>query len=121
MDDLVGLVLVTVVSSLSTHVKATSIIRPIFVSIAFLVAYIIGSKLLKRVVRQVSSQKWKFWVGRYSFAVAGLVLLGTTAGAGYAGTSILFAGYLTGVSANYVFPHHAVASYELSLLSLDTS
>jgi Kef-type K+ transport system membrane component KefB len=112
MDDVVGLVMVTVVSSLSTHVTATAIIRPILVSLGFLIGYMIATKLLKLFIRRVSNEKLNKLFETCSFGISGVVLLGSVAGAGYAGTSILFVGYLTGISANYLFPRHAIASYE---------
>jgi hypothetical protein len=72
----------------------------------------IATKLLQLLIRRVSNKKLNRLFEMYSFGISGVVLLGAVAGAGYAGTSILFVGYLTGMSANYLFPHHAIASYE---------
>ncbi|KAK5717113.1 hypothetical protein LTR15_009002 [Elasticomyces elasticus] len=109
MDDVVGLVMVQIISSLgeaASSFSATTVIRPVFVSIAFAVVVPAACKLLVLPVT-----KWCYAQGLPSAKPAGLAYLATrqarfvahtlfliamVAGSTYAGTSNLFAAYLTG-------------------------
>ena len=106
MDDVVGLVMVQIISNLSpgdTKFGATTVIRPIFVSLAFATIvpllcrfivlpgsrYLESSKVLK-VCKHVLHRRptpLLFHTG---------ILLALVTGASYAGTSNLFAAYLAG-------------------------
>lgn len=103
MDDVVGLIMVSVVSSLTKTVDARTVGRPIGVSFAFLFAFSIAMRYCRRLLRHFSNPIRKLHFEELSFVVSGLALLGLVAAAGYAGTSILFVGYLTGISATYLF------------------
>jgi Kef-type K+ transport system membrane component KefB len=106
LDDVVGLVMVKIISdlglSLNNTVDAGTIARPIGVSIAALVIILLGSILLKR----LHVDKVKVPIEGSGFIFTGLAILGLSAAAGYAGTSILFVIYLAGASASYVFEKH---------------
>ena len=112
MDDVVGLIMVSVVSYLTKNVNAQTVGRPIGVSFAFLFASIIAMKALPTLLEHKLFTRWKPHVERFSFVVTGLALLGLVAAAGYAGTSILFVGYLTGISATRIFKKPALDCYE---------
>ena len=103
MDDVVGLIMVSVVSSLTKTVDARIVGRPIGVSFAFLLASYIVMKYFSPLLRHFSNASKKLHFQGLSFVVSGLTLFGLVAAAGYAGTSILFVGYLTGISATYLF------------------
>jgi Kef-type K+ transport system membrane component KefB len=103
LDDVVGLVMVKIIStigvSLNQTVSAGTIIRPIGVSVGALVAIVLISMFLKR----VQLQRLKVPLKAAGFLATGLVILGLSAAAGYAGTSIVFVIYLAGASANYLY------------------
>ena len=48
--------------------------------------------------------------------LTGIVLMGLIAAAGYAGTSVLFVGYLAGVSAAYLFQSEALQCYTVYVI-----
>jgi len=115
IDDVIGLVLVRVISQLGGQIDAGTIIRPIGVSIAFLVVSVLLSKLVKFGLAKVELGKWEKqerYANEIGFVVTGVGILGVGAAAGYAGTSILFAAYLLGVSSSYLFPKSSLASYQ---------
>jgi Kef-type K+ transport system membrane component KefB len=123
MDDVVGLIMVSVVSSLTKTVDARTVGRPIGVSFAFLFASSVVMKSFRPLLKHFSNPIRKIHFQGLSFVVSGLALLGLVAAAGYAGTSILFVGYLTGISATYLFEvpvegvegafkNHALECYE---------
>ncbi|KAF2716947.1 Sodium/hydrogen exchanger [Polychaeton citri CBS 116435] len=110
MDDVVGLVMVQVISSLgqaSSKFSAVTIIRPVFVSIAFAVivpavcAWVIAP-VTKRLAGVSKSIQDGNTLHRYlgtkqaRFIMHTLFLIGMVAGSTYAGTSNLFAAYLAG-------------------------
>jgi Kef-type K+ transport system membrane component KefB len=103
MDDVVGLIMVSLISSLTETVDAKAIGRPIGVSFAFLFASSLVMSYIPRVLKRFSKLIKKIQFEGLGFVVSGLALLGLVAAAGYAGTSILFVGYLTGISASYLF------------------
>jgi Kef-type K+ transport system membrane component KefB len=118
IDDVIGLVLVRVISQLGGQIDAGTIARPIGVSIAFLVVTILLSRVLKLGLARFGQDKWDEWrfANESAFVGAGVGLLGIGAAAGYAGTSILFAAYLFGVTASYLFPKTSLNSYQSYLL-----
>lgn len=104
LDDVVGLVMVQIISNLGSGTSsftAVTVIRPVFVSIGFAVGlFILCAFCLKPILtKALSSDKWPELMGTMQFAFLAhtCVLVGIVAGATYAGTSSLFAAYLAGV------------------------
>jgi Kef-type K+ transport system membrane component KefB len=113
IDDVVGIVMVKVISSLSgTTIDVPTILRPIGVSIAFLVATLIASKVARFMLDRGLFGWYKVNVDGIGFVVTGVVILAMAAAAGYAGTSILFSAYLAGVAASYLARENALKYYE---------
>ncbi|KXT16765.1 hypothetical protein AC579_5485 [Pseudocercospora musae] len=108
MDDIVGLVMSGIISSLGTSADFSAVIvaRPVCVSIAFAVTVPLACVwLLKPLTRlsysTIGSRKcgWaQKWIATENAALLlhALVLTGLAAAASYAGTSNLFAAYLAG-------------------------
>ena len=111
IDDVVGLVMVTVVASIGGVVDAQTIARPIWVSVVLLVIVIATSMIAKRVVSCFPFKVHERWMGPVSFIATGTAIISITAGAGYAGTSVLFSAYLAGVSASYLSQGGALECY----------
>ncbi|PPJ61041.1 hypothetical protein CBER1_02016 [Cercospora berteroae] len=114
MDDVVGLVMVQIISSLgagSTFSEVT-VIRPVFVSIAFaLLIPMLCFFVAKPVLLNVRSFLGRPENGKYqevlcsqkaAFVYQTGVLLAMITGATYAGTSNLFAAYLAGASVTWL-------------------
>lgn len=114
MDDVVGLVMVQIISSLgagSTFSEVT-VIRPVFVSIAFaLLIPMLSFFVAKPVLLHARSFLAKSENDKYlkvlccqkaAFVYQTGVLLATITGATYAGTSNLFAAYLAGASVTWL-------------------
>lgn len=111
MDDVIGLVMVQIISNLgeqSTSFNAAVVVRPLLVSVAFAVA---APLLCAFVALPVTSwlnrrreEKPTGYVNRVldlqetAFVFHTLILVGYVAGASYAGTSNLFAAYIAGAS-----------------------
>ena len=116
LDDVVGLVMFKVISSLATSVSAQAVVRPIAVSVGFLLLALLATKPLKiYIIPQM--KRIPFIESKASgFVLTGVTIMGLIAAAGYAGTSVLFVGYLTGVSASYLFREGALECYEMSAL-----
>lgn len=114
MDDVVGLIMVQIVSSLgsSSDISAVTAIRPIFVSLAFAIlippiCLFIAKPLLKfarAFLGHPSRGKLKvlLYSEQASFVYQTLILLAMVTGATYAGTSSLFAAYLAGASVTWL-------------------
>ncbi|KAF7188079.1 High-affinity Na(+)/H(+) antiporter NhaS3 [Pseudocercospora fuligena] len=108
MDDIVGLVMSGIISSLGTSsdFSAVTVIRPVFVSIAFAIivplvcAWMLKplTRLLYNAIRSQKSERAHNWIATENAALVlhALVLSGLVAAASYAGTSNLFAAYLAG-------------------------
>jgi hypothetical protein len=111
LDDVAGLVMVQVISNLggsANSFSAVTIIRPVFVSVAFAVlvpafCWAVVKPITKHVFAKTTTAKkeqWRVsgWVCTPVSAVAAhtLVLLGLVTGSTYAGTSNLFAAYIAG-------------------------
>lgn len=105
LDDVVGLVMVQIISNLGgsgSSFDAITVIRPVFVSIGFaiglslLCAFFIGP-CLKKALRAKFEPPPFIWTMQFAFLYQTLVLVGIVASASYAGTSSLFAAYLAGV------------------------
>lgn len=105
LDDVVGLVMVQIISNLggsTSSFNAVTVIRPVFVSIGFALGlFFFCAFCLKPIL------KWTFTLNdnmpkfmgtlQFAFLAHTCVLIGIVAGATYAGTSSLFAAYLAGV------------------------
>ncbi|KAK4503588.1 hypothetical protein PRZ48_004503 [Zasmidium cellare] len=113
MDDIVGLVMSGIISSLgkSSDFSPVTVIRPVLVSVAFavilpLICVFLVKPLTKRGVRLVQSRKESKFYQLVSTEGAALtfhtlVLVALVTGASYAGTSVLFAAYLAGASSTW--------------------
>jgi len=114
MDDVVGLIMVQIISSLgagSTFTEIT-VIRPVFVSIAFavlipLICLYIAKPLILSAndyLRQSQNARYRaiFCSPKASFAYQTGVLLAMITGATYAGTSNLYAAYLAGAAVTWL-------------------
>lgn len=107
LDDVVGLVMVQVITNLGkggsaeSSFNAMTVVRPIFVSIGFAVGVVLVCKFVfKPLLNLFLSSKApipKFMkTFHFAFLAHTCVLVGLVAGATYAGTSSLFAAYLAG-------------------------
>jgi hypothetical protein len=112
MDDVVGLVMVQVISNLGgDDFSWVTVVRPVLVSIAFavvapLVCLYIARPLtfsLNRCRENHLSAGFDNFMRKSStaFAIHTLILLGLITGATYAGTSNLFAAYIAGASISW--------------------
>ena len=111
LDDVVGLVMFKIISSLATNVTAQAVVRPICVSVGFLVLALISARPLKYILHRLKSIPYADTEAS-KFVIMGVTIMGLVAAAGYAGTSVLFVGYLTGVSASYICRDGALECYE---------
>ncbi|KAJ8117056.1 hypothetical protein OPT61_g1652 [Boeremia exigua] len=112
MDDVVGLVMVQVISNLGgANFTATTVVRPVLVSIAFAVVVPVVSLLILK--------PCTLWLNGYreshpsaplnellrkpqtAFAFQTALLIALIAGASYAGTSNLFAAYVAGATVSW--------------------
>ncbi|KAK8038787.1 hypothetical protein PG993_007198 [Apiospora rasikravindrae] len=116
MDDVVGLVMVQIVSAGlgessggGTAIAPAIVARPVLVSVAFAVAVPLACRF---VLRPLMACLWKsgarqsrlfqlLGAGQNAFLVQTGVLLGLVAAAGYAGASVLLAAYLAGIVASW--------------------
>ena len=106
LDDIVGLVLVQIISNLGAigegGFTATTIIRPVFVSIAYaclLPALLFIWKTIQlrvRVLIKSNTVGKTLTSSRGQLVFQTAILISAVASAGYAGTSVLFAAYLAG-------------------------
>jgi Kef-type K+ transport system membrane component KefB len=114
MDDVVGLVLVQVISNLGltgTSITASTVLRPLLVSVAFVaVTPLICIFLAKPVTRWLVGFRLRHPGGlaqrllssnATAFLIHTLILLGFVSGASYAGASNLFAAYIAGASISW--------------------
>lgn len=114
MDDVVGLVMVQVISNLGESAggfKATTVVRPLAVSVGLAIAVPLlcrfGALPLTRLLNGMRISKAGGVVDRVcrgmhtAFVLHTLILLGLVTGATYAGTSNLFAAYLAGASISW--------------------
>ncbi|PNP39116.1 hypothetical protein TGAMA5MH_08968 [Trichoderma gamsii] len=111
MDDVVGLVMVQVISNLgpsSASIGAVTIIRPLLVSLAFAVcAPLVCVWMAKPLTLWLNSQRVTHPKGainillskeRTPWIIHTCILIGSIVGSTYAGTSNLFAAYIAGAS-----------------------
>lgn len=105
LDDVVGLVMVQVIANLggtNTSFDPITVIRPVFVSIGFGVGVFVLCSFCLRLILKVILRKGNKTPGfirtaQFAFLAHTVILVGMVAGATYAGTSSLFAAYLSGV------------------------
>lgn len=108
LDDIVGLVLVQVISNLGTSSRATfsaiTVIRPVFVSIAFAALVPVLLCLFDKVGPKIRVNSWTPGVtakllspDQARLVWYTTVLLAAVSSASYAGTSNLFSAYLAGL------------------------
>ncbi|KAM0718665.1 hypothetical protein Q7P37_005736 [Cladosporium fusiforme] len=114
MDDVIGLVMVQVISSLGdgADISAVTVVRPVLVSIAFAVivpllcAFVVGptARLIQSHIIPSGSERLKAALlsqrAKLVFDTAVLLILVT--GSTYAGTSNLFAAYLAGAAISWL-------------------
>ncbi|KAH0403000.1 Sodium/hydrogen exchanger, partial [Aureobasidium melanogenum] len=119
LDDVVGLVMVQVISNLGRSAdsfSAVTVVRPVFVSIAFAVVvpaicWAIVKPITKHLFSGIAStgyrekepSRFRKWACTpvAAFVCHTLVLLGLITGSTYAGTSNLFAAYIAGAVINW--------------------
>ncbi|KAL3264929.1 hypothetical protein ABHI18_000206 [Aspergillus niger] len=105
LDDVVGLVMVQIISNLgggTSSFNVITVIRPLFVSIGFALGVFIlcafcFKPILKRALNMRGNLPQFMGTMHFAFLAQTSVLVGLVAGATYAGTSSLFAAYLAGV------------------------
>ncbi|EED13294.1 sodium/hydrogen antiporter, putative [Talaromyces stipitatus ATCC 10500] len=105
LDDVVGLVMVQVIANLGgsdTSFDPITIIRPVFVSIGFAIGIFIlctfcFRPILKILLQNGNRMPKSMLIAQFAFLAHTAILVGMVAGATYAGTSSLFAAYLSGV------------------------
>jgi predicted Kef-type K+ transport protein len=105
LDDVIGLVMVQIISNLGgsgDSFSAVTVIRPLFVSIGFGVGVVLLCRfVLRPIIVKILNSKMIFpgfiYTSQFAFLGYTAVLVGLVAGATYAGTSSLFAAYLAGV------------------------
>ena len=109
LDDVVGLVMVQIISNLGiagSSFKAAAVIRPVGVSVAFAVVIMLVSRFvlkpLSRRLRGLSAGSYRMLSNsQLAFLTHTTVLVGLVTGSSYAGTSNLFAAYLGGASISW--------------------
>lgn len=119
LDDVVGLVMVKIISNLggsAASFSATTVVRPVFVSVGFAIGLLLLCLFcLRPILRRLLSMADKMpeIMGTFEFAFVAhtSVLIGIVGGATYAGTSSLFAAYMAGVIISW-FDGMAVESRE---------
>ena len=111
MDDVIGLVMVQVISNLGTSSGGSfswrTVVRPLGVSLAFAVVVPLGCWGVVKPMTRILHAKGKGVVktvlsAEYTpFIIHTAVLLGLISAASYAGTSNLFAAYLAGAAVSW--------------------
>jgi Kef-type K+ transport system membrane component KefB len=111
MDDVVGLVMVQVISNLGSSTNSlepVDVLRPILVSIGFAVVVPLACRYVVRPIRRVTSGKGDESMVRLHlnssparFLMQAIFLFGLVVAASYSGTSPLFAAYLAGAVMNW--------------------
>ncbi|KAF1349572.1 Sodium/hydrogen exchanger family-domain-containing protein [Delphinella strobiligena] len=113
LDDVAGLVMTQIISNLgksSNSLSATTVIRPVFVSVAFAVTLPLVCRLMVQPVTRyalkpgpkkiISTPQWAK-THAFAFVAQTLLLIGLVTSASYAGTSNLFAAYIAGTVTNW--------------------
>lgn len=114
LDDVVGLIMLQIISNLGSNhdsFEATTVMRPVFVSIGFAIVLVLFCKYacipimhlapVPQMVRHLLANPAIYFVGCTS------LLLAFITSASYAGTSVLFATYLAGASISWIGAKHA--------------
>jgi hypothetical protein len=115
MDDVVGLILVQVISNLGsrtqTSFNSVTVIRPLAVSVGFVLSLLFVCRFVVVPMTRVVQSRWKrgsrsfqlmrMYGNHVAFVIHTLVLVGFVTGATCAGTSGLFAAYLAGVAVSW--------------------
>ncbi|KPM34772.1 hypothetical protein AK830_g11802 [Neonectria ditissima] len=114
MDDVVGLVMVQIISNLGgsdTSISAVTVLRPLLVSVAFAVfAPLVCVFIAKPITKWLNAKRAKrpsgylergLGRGETVFLIHTLILLGCITASSYAGTSNLFAAYIAGTSISW--------------------
>jgi Kef-type K+ transport system membrane component KefB len=111
MDDVAGLVMVQVISNLGGNFSAVTVVRPIAVSVGFAIlvpltcAYLLKPATLIlnrfRETHPNAATSRVFGFRHTAFAIHTALLLALVAGSSYAGTSNLFAAYITGATISW--------------------
>ncbi|KAK4627694.1 uncharacterized protein CLAFUR5_04250 [Fulvia fulva] len=113
MDDLVGLVMSSIISSLGRHsdFSATTVIRPVFVSVAFaavlpLICLYIVKPMTRQTYKLIKSKRGTQFhrlltTESAALVLHALVLAALVTASSYAGTSVLFAAYLAGAAISW--------------------
>lgn len=115
LDDVVGLILVQIITNLGsgqTSIEASTILRPIFVSIGLVLGLVVSCRYIFRpMVSHARATKVLCHLGPLNpmllggslhFIISTLFLLALVTAASYAGTSVLFAAYLAGASVSWL-------------------
>lgn len=114
MDDVVGLVMVQIIPTLGAGSSFTevTVIRPVFVSIAFavlipLICLFIAKPVMQSAcdyLQRPGNEKYRaiFWSPKAAFVYQTAILLAMVTGSTYAGTSNLFAAYLAGAAVTWL-------------------
>lgn len=110
LDDVVGLVMVQIISNLggsASSFSSLTVIRPVFVSIGFAVGlFLLCAFFIKPIFKRILAAKPNvpefMDTMQFAFLYHTVLLVGLVAGATYAGTSSLFAAYLAGVIVTWV-------------------
>jgi Kef-type K+ transport system membrane component KefB len=114
MDDVVGLVMVQIIPTLGAGSSFTEItvIRPVFVSIAFavlipLICLFVAKPVMQGAcdyLQRSENAQYKaiFWSPKAALVYQTAILLAMVTGSTYAGTSNLFAAYLAGAAATWL-------------------
>lgn len=109
LDDVIGLVMVQIISNLGDSddsFTAVTVVRPLFVSIGFGVGVMLMCRFVFRpIIVKILQSKMIFpqfiYSSQFAFLGHTAALVGLVAGATYAGTSSLFAAYLAGVISSW--------------------
>lgn len=114
LDDVVGLIMVQVISNLGTSARSLNsitVVRPIVVSIGLVIVLLLACRfLLVRMTVWLNSRRERaptgilqrlFTRSEMAILIHTVILLGFVTGATYAGTSNLFAAYLAGASISW--------------------
>jgi hypothetical protein len=112
MDDVVGLVMVQVISNLGgSSISAVTVVRPVLVSLAFAVVAPLTCRLIvKPITSKLNSYRTAHPTSKLArllelrqtaFAIHTLLLIALVAASSYAGTSNLFAAYIAGATISW--------------------
>ena len=126
MDDVVGLVMVQIIPTLGAGSSFTEItvIRPVFVSIAFavlipLICLFVAKPVIQKACDYLqrsenAGYKAVFWSPKAALVYQTAILLAMVTGSTYAGTSNLFAAYLAGAAVTWLGDSVTINEHEQS-------